>query len=77
MTDKQQIEEIAKAWCEAWDKSRAKTAKEIFGEIYKLLNSIKKQDYEDSVPYYCADVEEFDDKLYILAEQFGVEVDNE
>lgn len=55
--------------------TRKETAKEIFGEIYKLLNSIKKQDYEDSLPYYCADVEEFDDKLYILAKQFGVEVE--
>lgn len=56
-------------------KARKETANEIFGEIYKLLNSIKKQDYEDSVPYYCADVEEFDDKLYILAKQFSVEVE--
>ena len=55
--------------------TRKETAKEIFGEIYKLINSIKKQDYEDGVPYYCADVEEFDDKLYILAKQCGVEVD--
>ena len=57
------------------EKERKETAEKIFSEIYKLLILIRKQDHEDSVPYYSENVEEFDDKLYELAKQFGVEVE--
>jgi hypothetical protein len=58
---------------QAYFKSK-ETAEKIFSGIYKLLISIRKQDHEDSVPYYSENVEEFDDKLYELAKQFGVEI---
>lgn len=37
------VSEIAKAWCEAWDKSRAKTAKEILDKIDYESNGQTKQ----------------------------------
>ena len=67
--------ERAKMWRQAAHEIRKETAREILIEIYKLLLSIKRQDYEDSVPYYSESVEEFDDKLYELAKQNGVEVE--
>ena len=54
--------------------ARKEMAREILNKIYKLLTSIRKQDYEDSVPYYNENVEEFDDKLYEIAKQCDVEV---
>ena len=54
--------------------ARKETAREIFSEIYKLLFLIRKQDYEDSVPYYSESVEEFDDKLYEIAKQYGFDM---
>ena len=52
---------------------RKETAREIFSEIYLLLHLIRKQDYEDSVPYYSESVEVFDDKLYEIEKKYGVE----
>ena len=56
-------------------KVRQETAIEILQEIFTLLHTIKRQDYEDGVPYYSEEVEIFNDRLSEIFNKYGIELE--
>lgn len=57
------------------DKIKQETAREILQEIFTLLHTIKRQDFEDGVPYYSEEVEIFNDRLSEIFNKYGIELE--
>ena len=57
------------------NKIKQETAREILQEIFTLLHTIKGQDYEDGIPYYCEEVEIFNDRLSEIFNKYGIELE--